>query len=170
MLEGAVKDVATVSSGGDLLFDPIAGVQVRELRNQFTRVGGTTTEFYCYDWFDPPVAIRQMVHVVMQPGVVSAWHFHAKQTDVLVVTNGVLRIALFDDREGSPTRGKVNALTIGPLRPRAVVIPPKLWHGVQNPSGEVSSFVNATDMIFEHGDPDDWRVPPDHPQIPYRFA
>lgn len=170
MLEGAVKDVATVSSGGDLLFDPIAGVQVRELRNQFTRVGGTTTEFYCDDWFDPPVAIRQMVHVVMQPGVVSAWHFHAKQTDVLVVTSGVLRVALFDDREGSPTRGKVNALTIGPLRPRAVVIPPKLWHGVQNPSGEVSSFVNATDMIFEHGDPDDWRVPPDHPQIPYRFV
>jgi dTDP-4-dehydrorhamnose 3,5-epimerase len=170
MLEGAVKDVATVTAGGKLLIDPIEGVQMRELTNQFTRVGGTTTEFFGPDWFDPPVPIRQMVHVVIQPGVVNAWHYHAKQTDILFVTRGVLRVALFDDREGSATRGKVNVLTFGPMRPRAVVIPPKLWHGVQNPGSEITSFVNATDVAFEHGDPDDWRVPPDHPQIPYRFT
>jgi dTDP-4-dehydrorhamnose 3,5-epimerase len=78
-------------------------------------------------------------------------------------------VVIFDDREGSPTRGKVNVLTMGPMRPRAIVIPPKLWHGLQNAGHEIAGFITATDVSFEHGDPDDWRVPPDHPQIPYRF-
>jgi dTDP-4-dehydrorhamnose 3,5-epimerase len=170
MLEGAVKDVATVTSAGKLLFDPIDGVKIRDLVNQPTRVGGTTTEFYGRDWFDPPIEARQIVHVVMQPGIVSAWHFHAKQHDILFATRGVLRVAVFDDREGSPTRGKVNVVMLGPMHPRAVLVPPKCWHGVQNPGSEIASFINITDKSFEHGDPDDWRVPPDHPNIPFRFT
>lgn len=170
MLEGAVRDPATVTPDGKLLFDPIVGVQLRDLVNQPTRSGGTTTEFYGSTWFDPPIEIRQMVHVVMQPGVVSAWHYHTNQHDILVATHGVLRVAIFDDRDGSPTRGKVNVVMLSPVHPRAVVVPPKCWHGVQNPGSEIAGFVNATDRMFNHGEPDDWRVPPDHPQIPFRFT
>lgn len=170
MLEGAVKDVATVTTAGKLLFDPIVGVQVRELTNQFTRVGGTTTECFDIGWFSPSVAIRQINHIVMQPGAISAWHFHAEQTDILFPTHGIVRVVVYDDRDASPTRGKLNVLTMGPMRPHSIVIPPGLWHGLHNIGSELAGFITATDASFEHGNPDDWRVPPDHPQIPYRFA
>ena len=42
------------------------------------------------------------------PGVVKAWHYHKQQADNLVVVKGMMKVALYDDRAGSPTRGLVH--------------------------------------------------------------
>src|SRR5512147_213073 len=47
------------------------------------------------------------------PGVIKAWHFHRKQTDHFVCVHGMIKVALYDDREGSPTRGEVNEFFLG---------------------------------------------------------
>ena len=54
--------------------------------------------------------------------------------DRLFVSQGLLRVVLYDARPGSETFGQVDELTIGTVRPALVVIPPKVWHGVQNAS------------------------------------
>jgi dTDP-4-dehydrorhamnose 3,5-epimerase len=55
------------------------------------------------------------------------------------------------------------------MRPQLLVVPPSVWHGVQNLSTDVSAFVNFFDREYDYEDPDDWRLPPDTAEIPYRF-
>ncbi len=78
-------------------------------------------------------------------------------------------MVLYDDRETSPTRGLVNVFNLGASRPSLLLIPPNVWHGVQNMSNEVSSIINFFDRQFCYEDPDDWRLPVDTPEIPYTF-
>jgi len=56
------------------------------------------------------------------------------------------------------------------MRPALLVIPPRIWHGIQNLSPSTSTFVNYFDEQYAYDNPDDWRLPPDTEEIPYRFA
>ncbi|HXG36582.1 MAG TPA: dTDP-4-dehydrorhamnose 3,5-epimerase family protein, partial [Dehalococcoidia bacterium] len=47
------------------------------------------------------------------PGVVRAWHYHKKQDDYFVCVKGMIKVALYDMREGSPTRGQVDEYYLG---------------------------------------------------------
>jgi dTDP-4-dehydrorhamnose 3,5-epimerase len=63
----------------------------------------------------------------------------------------------------------LNEFRLGMMRPGLVVVPPKVWHGVQNLADEPSSLVNLVDQAYRYENPDHWRVPPDSPHVPYRF-
>ena len=41
-------------------------------------------------------------------GVVKAWHYHEKQTDTFICLSGLVKVVLYDCREGSPTFGIVS--------------------------------------------------------------
>ena len=110
-----------------------------------------------------------MINVSLRPGAISAWHLHQKKTDHLFTTGGHLRVVLYDDREGSATRGQVDILHASPMRPQVVVIPPKVWHGIQVLGAEPGTFVNYFDDAYDYDDPDDWRLPKDTDEIPYAF-
>ena len=58
------------------------------------------------------------------PGVVKAWHYHKKQTDYFTCVAGMMKLVLFDSRDGSPTKGQVNEFFLGIHNPIMVVIPP----------------------------------------------
>jgi dTDP-4-dehydrorhamnose 3,5-epimerase len=51
-----------------------------------------------------------------------------------------------------------------------VVIPPRVWHGLQNLDATDSTFVNYFDLQYDYRAPDDWRLPQDTDEIPYRFG
>ena len=105
----------------------------------------------------------------LAPGEVSAWHAHQTTRDRLFVSQGMLKIVLFDARKGSPTFGRLNELRFGTVRPALVTIPPGVWHGVQNLSGEPSCLLNLVDRAYQYEDPDHRRLPPRTAKIPYRF-
>jgi len=63
------------------------------------------------------------------PGVVKAWHMHKKQDDNVVCVKGMIKLALFDDREGSSSRGEVMEIFLGEHRPALVQIPREVYHG-----------------------------------------
>jgi dTDP-4-dehydrorhamnose 3,5-epimerase len=168
MLPGAKKDQPTVTSEGELRRDLIADVRVKEMRNLVTR-NGVTTEIYRTDWGIGPVAVAQIIRVSLRGKAVSAWHCHRQQTDHIFVTDGAIKLVLFDDREGSPTRGMVNEFHLGIVRPMLVVVPPRVWHGIENLMPDSSAFVNFFDRTYRYDDPDEWRLPPDSSAIPYRF-
>ena len=64
----------------------------------------------------------------MYPGVAKAWHIHQRQTDWWYVM-GSLKVALYDTREDSPTRGKLMEFLMGDRNPACLKIPPGVAHG-----------------------------------------
>ena len=148
----------------------IDGVLVREGSNIVTR-NGHTTEVFSSPWDLPVDAVRHVIHVSLKPAAISAWHMHRSQTDHIVPTGGMIRVVLYDGRDGSSTHGKVEVLHLSPMKPSLLLIPPGVWHGVQNMvASEFSSFINLFDRPYEHADPDEWRLPIGTDEIPYEFG
>jgi dTDP-4-dehydrorhamnose 3,5-epimerase len=168
MIEGAVKDRQSVTADWTPLGSPIESVQVREAKN-VPKDNGVLTEIFRLDWGLDSGSVEQIFQVTLVPGGLSAWHAHRSTTDRLFVTHGQMKIVLFDGRADSPTHGRMSELRFGILRPALVIVPPGVWHGVQNIGGEPSSILNIVDRAYRYEDPDHWRLPADTPKIPYSF-
>ena len=104
------------------------------------------------------------------PGVVKAWHYHKKQTDHFVCVHGMAKVVLYDDREGSPTRGLVNEYFIGESNMALLVIPRLVWHGMKGIGADVAMIVNTPTEAYSPAEPDEYRKPYDSPDIPYDWA
>jgi dTDP-4-dehydrorhamnose 3,5-epimerase len=167
-LPGATKDEQSVTSDWTVLQDPIDGVQLVEVRNVIAN-SGHTTEVLRREWFGGAVEIDQVFQVTLGPHGISAWHVHLDTTDRLFVNGGQVKIALYDSRVESPTRGLVNEFRLGERRPGLVIVPPGVWHGVQNLQMTESRVLNLVDVAYEYENPDHWRLPADTAEIPYSF-
>lgn len=146
----------------------IHGVQIREVLN-VPKQHGHLTEIFRTDWLDGDTNVDQVFQVVLDPGAVSAWHAHATTIDRLFVSSGLMRIVLYDAREGSPTFGALNEFRFGTIRPALVTVPPRVWHGVQNVAQTTSIVLNLVDRAYDYEDPDHWRVPNGTTEIPFVF-
>ena len=129
---------------------------------------GRLMEIMRRDW---PVFKKfgQVYMTTNYPGVVKAWHYHTKQTDNVACVKGMIKLALFDNREGSPTKGEVNEFIIGEHNPKLIVIPPGVYHGWKCISENESIVVNCPDELFDYDNPDEHRAPHDDPEIPYNW-
>jgi dTDP-4-dehydrorhamnose 3,5-epimerase len=102
-------------------------------------------------------------------GVVKAWKLHRAQTQHLAVPIGRIRLVIYDDREGSPTRSKMQVIELG--RPDAylrITIPPKLWYGFGGISRAASLLVNCVDLPHLPSESDFCSV--DSGKIPYSWV
>lgn len=104
------------------------------------------------------------------PGVVKAWHYHKIQTDNFVVVKGMMKIVLYDDRAGSPTRGQVNEFFLGDFNPTLLQIPPMVWHGFKCISTDEAMVVNCPTEPYNREHPDEYRADPHQNDIPYDWA
>jgi dTDP-4-dehydrorhamnose 3,5-epimerase len=104
------------------------------------------------------------------PGVVKAWHFHKNQTDCFTCVKGMVKVALYDDREGSPTRGLVNEIYSGEHKPCLVVIPKEVHHGWKCVSECEAYVINVPTEPYDRTDPDEFRFDPHDPAIPYDWS
>jgi len=104
------------------------------------------------------------------PGVVKAWHYHEKQTDNMVCVRGMMKVVLYDDREGSATRGSVNEFFIGDHNPLLVQIPPLVFHGFKCVSEHEALVVNTVTEVYDYARPDEFRLDAHDPSIPYDWA
>lgn len=168
-LPGASRDGQSITADWQPIQPRIDGVQVREVKNVVRASGGWLTEVWRSDWGLDELAIDQVFQSVLQPGQISGWHVHRVTTDRIFVNHGVIKIVLFDARKGSRTRGALNVLCHGEQRPALVVVPPGVWHGVQNIDRGWSSLLNLVDRAYSYERPDHYRLPLDSPEIPYRF-
>lgn len=116
------------------------------------------------------VAFGQVYMTTTYPGVVKAWHMHKRQTDHMCAITGMFRLALFDGRDGSSTRGTLQEIYMGEHRPVLVRIPPGVYHGWRCVSEYEGVVVNVPDRLYEYDDPDEFRLPPDTDQIPYDWT
>ena len=168
MLKDAKKDQQTITADGKLTRTFLQGVAQKEILNIITG-NGVTTEIYRPEWTAGPDQVRHIIHAILRANAISAWHVHEYQTDTIFVTNGSIKLVLFDDRPDSTTRGKINVFHLSRMRPTLVTIPPGIWHGLQNIENSESSFINYFDRPYVYTDPDEWRLPFDTDKIPYQF-
>ena len=103
------------------------------------------------------------------PGVVKAWHLHHIQTDLVSCIRGEIQIVLFDARVDSPTHGEVAEFATGEKHPLLITIPPGIYHGWKCVSEEEAFIVNVPTEPYRNGQPDEYRLPPDTDEIPYRW-
>ena len=81
------------------------------------------------------------------PGCVKAWKRHTRQTQYFAVPDGLLGIVLYDDREGSPSRGVLKTLRLGRSGTYALLrIPCGVWYGFTALGGKPASICHAADI------------------------
>jgi len=107
---------------------------------------------------------------VAYPGIVKGWHYHKLQTDYFTVVKGMLKVVLYDRRDGSPTHGEVNEFFMGEKNPILISIPPGVVHGVKAIGGEAGYLVNCPDKTYNYDEPDEYRVDPHSGEIPYDWS
>lgn len=103
------------------------------------------------------------------PGIIKAWHCHAKQTDYVTCISGMIKLALYDGREGSATYRRVEELFIGDHKKRMVIIPPGVYHGWKNIGTVESIVISVITRTYNPNNPDEIRLPYDTDKIPYSW-
>jgi dTDP-4-dehydrorhamnose 3,5-epimerase len=111
----------------------------------------------------------QVYMTTTYPQVVKAWHYHRKQDDFIACVRGMIKLVLYDDREGSPTRGEVNEFFVGEHDPRLVRVPRMVYHGWKCIGLEEAIIINAPTSVYDYAEPDEFRIDPHRNDIPYTW-
>jgi dTDP-4-dehydrorhamnose 3,5-epimerase len=112
----------------------------------------------------------QVYMTTAYPGVVKAWHYHKKQVDNMTVVRGMMKIALYDTREDSPTRGEVNEFFLGEHNPKLLQIPKLVYHGFKCIGAEEAVVINVPTETYNYERPDEYRLDPHRNEIPYDWG
>jgi dTDP-4-dehydrorhamnose 3,5-epimerase len=142
----------------------IDGVEIKDLvthpdeRGFFREIIRVTDSFF-------GEGFAQLSHSLMYPETAKAWHIHKTQVDWWYVPLGALKVALYDTREGSPTKGVTMELFLGENFPAKVLkIPPGVAHGCRAIGG-VSHLFYVTSNTYDTNE--EGRIPYDDPTIGY---
>ncbi|MCU0224423.1 MAG: dTDP-4-dehydrorhamnose 3,5-epimerase family protein [Acidobacteria bacterium] len=143
----------------------IEGVVVRTLEPK-TDDRGRVVELFRCDGPAPHVAAQIHLTTVF-PGVVKAWHRHRRRTDTLAVVSGLVRLGLYDAREGSKTENELNQFFLGDHAPLAVTVPAGVWFGMKGCGTAESLVIVVTDRPHDPKLPDEDRIDPVLNEIPF---
>jgi dTDP-4-dehydrorhamnose 3,5-epimerase len=110
--------------------------------------------------------VLQVALSVSEPGIIRAWHRHVRgQIDYLVVLNGTVKIAMYDDREGSLTKGEIAEITVSGDHLQIIRIPGYYWHGTKNMGNQSSTTLYFFNKLYDYNNPDEERRPLDDKTI-----
>ncbi|HDJ24302.1 MAG TPA: dTDP-4-dehydrorhamnose 3,5-epimerase [Candidatus Aminicenantes bacterium] len=109
----------------------------------------------------------QVYMTTTYPGVVKAWHLHRQQTDNIACVQGMIKLALYDSRPESATKGEVNQFYLGVHNPLLIQVPPGVYHGWMCVSQEEAMVINIPTEVYNYEKPDEYRLDPHQNDIPY---
>jgi dTDP-4-dehydrorhamnose 3,5-epimerase len=101
------------------------------------------------------------------PNVVKGWHLHRRMTLNYAVVSGMVKLVLYDDREGSPTRAEVMELFVGDQNYVLVTVPPLVWNGFKGVGTAPAIVANCATEPHDAAEIE--RLDPESPRIPYRW-
>ena len=102
------------------------------------------------------------------PGAVKGWHIHKEMILNYAVVHGMIKLALYDDREKSPTKGEVQEIFLGSENYALVKIPTLVWNGFKGMGTEMAVVANLASVPHSPGEID--RLDPFSKRIPYDWA
>jgi len=101
---------------------------------------------------------------VQYPGVIKAWHRHAKQTDFWIGLLGHLKVGVYDQEND-----RAWSIVIGEKRPGTVIIPPPLWHGAATVGPTQAGLLYYVTHQYDPQQPDEERAAHDaFPGFPWQ--
>ncbi|MHC4455852.1 MAG: polysaccharide biosynthesis C-terminal domain-containing protein [Planctomycetota bacterium] len=165
VLKTVFSDEGLIVRGSGAIIDGVAVRRAKVIPDERGRLG----EIFRADdpWFEK---FGQVYFTTTLPGIIKAWHYHKKQTDHFYVIKGMVKIALYDQRVDSKTKGIVNELYLGEHCPGIVRIPPHVLHGWMCISQTTSYIVNVVSEVYNYNDPDEFRIHPHNNDIPYDWT
>jgi dTDP-4-dehydrorhamnose 3,5-epimerase len=104
----------------------------------------------------------------VHPGVVKAWHLHKEMTLNYAVPLGMVKLVLYDDRDRSPSRGRLMELFIGELNYMLVTVPPGIWNGFKGVGTDLALVANCA--TIPHSPSEIVRRDPQDSSIPYDWG
>ncbi len=103
--------------------------------------------------------IKQTSYTETYPGVIKAFHWHKKQTDIWFVAKGMAQVVLYDLRKDSPSYKETNVLYMGEQNYSLLLIPPGVAHGYKVLGDKKVCLFYHTDQIYDPKNPDEERLP-----------
>jgi dTDP-4-dehydrorhamnose 3,5-epimerase len=110
------------------------------------------------------VEFGEIYFTTIYRGVVKGWHRHREMTLNYACIGGRIKLVLFDDREGSATRGELMEVFLGPDDYSLVIIPPGVWNGFK---GMEDTSIVANCCTHPHDPSRSDRLDPFANDIPY---
>lgn len=143
----------------------IDGVEVHPLR-QIPDERGKVMHMLRRDdpWFRE---FGEIYFSIVFPGAIKAWHLHRRMTLNYAVPSGRIKLVLYDDRDGSPTRGALQEIFTGEDVYELVVVPPGVWNGFKGLGAAPAIVANCATL--PHDPAEIVRMDPFSTTIPYRW-
>lgn len=139
----------------------LEGVRVCNLNRHFDE-RGFFAEALRQDWKDF-LGADQIVQAALSmsyPGTIRAWHRHTRgQVDYFLVIQGTVKIAVYDEQDGSGTRGKLVELIASEERLQLVRVPGYYWHGTKSIGHKPSLTLYFFTRLYDYANPDEDRRP-----------
>lgn len=149
---------------------PIDGVQIIPLRRIPDERG---TVMHMLRRTDPHFTeFGEIYFSTIYPGVVKGWHRHTTMTLNYACIHGRIKLVIYDERDGSPTKGALMERFLGTDDYSLVIIPPDLWNGFKGIGSEPAIVANCATLPH---DPDEakrlqHRLDPFDNHIPYDWS
>ena len=121
-----------------------------------------------WDWHPDPLI--HAYYVTWHPGYAKGWALHKETEDRYYLIKGEVELVLYDVRPLSSTLGQLCRLVLTDRDHFIVNIPTFVWHGSRNLGSEDAYLVNFKSKVYDHADPDKYRLPLDTDLIPYSFG
>ena len=139
----------------------LPGVKVYEIK-KIPDERGFFAELLRLDWesFVEDDSIMQVNLSMSYPGIIRAWHRHARgQIDYLCVVKGALKVCAYDDRADSKTKGQLDEIILNSETLQIVRIPGFYWHGTKCIGDEPSMVLYFVTKLYDYKNPDEERRP-----------
>ena len=143
----------------------IDGVIIQELKQIVDKRGKVMHMLRC----DSPLFEKfgEIYFSVVNPGVVKAWKRHKKMTQNFAVPIGMIKLVIYDNRDGTISYERTEVLEIGEDNYCLVKIPPLVWYGFQCISFTQALIANCSDIPH---DPDEVeQLDPLNSFIPFKW-
>jgi len=144
----------------------IGGVIIRSIEKIPDERGSVYHMLRC----DDPIFEKfgEIYFSVVYPGAVKGWHLHREMTLNYAVMQGMIKLVLYDDREGSLTRGNLMELFLGEENYCLVKIPPKIWNGFKGIGIKPAIVANCATLPHDPNEIE--RISPFTDKIPYDWG
>ena len=129
---------------------------------QVTYDNGSLTEIFHPEWQELfEESIEHCYFVTNKTVARQEWYYHEHTTDRYSLITGSMKVALFDPRDKSPTKGKLTTidmvgLSLGVNGVHGIRIAPGVWHSFKNSDNCI--FMNFKTPPFNRDAPDKFRI------------
>ena len=98
---------------------------------------------------------------------IKAWHLHKEATLNYVCIKGKVKLVLYDDRDSSSSKGKLEEITLSPDNYNLITIPNNIWNGFKGLDKEESIIDNC--LNIPHNENEMVRIDPFDKSIDYNW-